>query len=250
MRKSEGKIVGLLSAVIIHLIAAIIFMLVKVGNLNIREYAREYEILLEETLPPEDQKMSVIRNGQSIYQIVSDDQELLNIARNLSRQPDVNIDRDDYIDMVKEEMISEGKLGKENYIDEWKNRDNSEADEGLVLENRVSDREKEAETSRSNELASKYSGPTRIYYELKGRVHAWLPLPIYKCEGAGKIVLAIEVNQKGAVTNAFVIESESTTSDICLVETAMKTALISKFNADSGAPKSQTGTLTYHFVAQ
>jgi hypothetical protein len=63
-------------------------------------------------------------------------------------------------------------------------------------------------------------------------------------------VLAIEVNPKGTVLNASVIGSESTTADPCLTETAINSALISRFNPDASLQKVQSGTLTYHFVAQ
>jgi hypothetical protein len=197
-----------------------------------------------------NQELKSLSGQTSVEQVVEDDLELLNIARNLSRQPDVKIDRQDYIDMVKEEMIKDGKLGQDNYIDEWKNRkDNTDA----TAENTIKandQKQKDANSQDSRDLASKYSGPTRIYYNLEGRTHTYLPLPIYKCEGAGKVVLSIEVNPKGIVTAASVIADESTTSDPCLVETAYKTAIISQFNADIRAPKSQAGTLTYLFVAQ
>ena len=99
-------------------------------------------------------------------------------------------------------------------------------------------------------MAANYQGPTRIYYDLAGRNHLYLPIPIYKCRGSGKVVLKIEVNQKGIVESAGIIEAVSTTADPCLVETALSTAKISRFNPDISAPRIQTGTLTYHFVAQ
>ena len=62
--------------------------------------------------------------------------------------------------------------------------------------------------------------------------------------------MSIDVNQKGVVEKALIIANESTTSDPCLIETAVTTALISRFNSDINSPKIQTGTLSYHFVAQ
>lgn len=250
MKKDDSRLAGILGAVIIHLTAAIIFMLLKIGTLNIKEYTREYQIALEEPVESENQESRDLIAPGSLEQILGNDQEMLNIARNLARQPDVKIDRQDYIDRVKEEMIRDGKLGEENYIDEWKRlRDNSREGE-VTLGNKPVEKEKADNSQDSREMASKYSGPTRIYYSLEGRTHTYLPLPIYKCEGAGKIVLAIEVNPKGIVTGATVITSESNTGDPCLIETAVKTALISLFNADIKSQKSQTGTLTYLFVAQ
>lgn len=250
MRKDDSRLAGILGAIIIHLIAAIIFMVLKIGSLNIKEFAREYQIALEEPAAAENQENMNYKVPASLEQILGDDQEMLNIARNLAKQPDVRIDRDDYIDRVKEEMIRDGKLGQENYIDEWKRLKEANPESELTLEKKPVEKEKADKSEDSREMASKYSGPTRIYYNLEGRTHTYLPLPIYKCEGAGKVVLAIEVNPKGVVTGATVVESESTTGDPCLVDTAVKTALLSLFNADIKAQKNQSGTLTYHFVAQ
>jgi TonB family protein len=250
MKKYDGKLVGILGAIIVHLIAAIIFMLVKISSLNIKEYSKEYELTLEEPIVQQDQLKPNQQAYTNVEQILSGDQELLNIARNLAKQPDVNINKENYIDMVKEEMIRDGKLGRENYIDEWKQMKENSGETSVSIEKEKNNNDDEEKPDRSQEIASMYSGPTRIYYDLEGRTHTYLPLPIYKCQGAGKIVLTIEVTPKGAVTSASVIEKESTTGDPCLVETAVKTALISRFNADIKALRNQTGTLTYHFVAQ
>lgn len=250
MKKYDGKLVGILGAVILHLTAGIIFMIVQIGSLNNREIAREYQIALEDIDEIEKDESRPASGNFSIEQVLRGDQELLNIARNLANQPDVKIDRDDYIDRVKEELIESGKLGKDNYIDEQKRQKNETADDAVSLELKENKEAKDEKARDSQELASKYSGPTRIYYDLPGRTHTYLPIPIYKCEGAGKVVLSIEVNPKGLVTTASVLPAESTTSDQCLIETAVNTALVSRFNPDVKALKNQPGTLTYHFVAQ
>jgi hypothetical protein len=250
MKKYEGRLVGILGAIIIHLIAGIIFMVVKIGTLNINEYTKEYQIALEEISQPEKKDISSEVMSTSIEKIFQGDQEMLNIARNLASQPDVKINAEDYIDKVKEELIRSGKLGKDNYIDDQK-RLREISDQVQVSPENKNDRDKESEKPKdSQEMAAKYSGPTRIYYNLPGRTHTYLPIPIYKCEGSGKAVLAIEVNPKGIVISATIVESESTTTDPCLIETAVNSALVSRFNPDINAQKTQTGTLTYHFVAQ
>jgi hypothetical protein len=250
MKKYDGKLVGILGAIIIHLTAGIIFMIVQIGSLNNREIAREYQIALEDAEEIKKDPKIQAPGNVTVYQVLRGDQELLNIARNLANQPDVKIDRDDYIDKVKEELIESGKLGKDNYIDEQKRQKDETADVALTSETKDNKEAKDDKAKDSQEMASKYSGPTRIYYDLPGRTHTYLPIPIYKCEGAGKVVLSIEVNPKGIVTSASVMVAESTTTDQCLVETAVSTALISRFNPDIKAIKNQTGSLTYHFVAQ
>jgi hypothetical protein len=250
MKNYEGKIVGILGTVVIHLAAAIIFMLFQIRALNI-ERKNEFTIEFAEYNPEvQDEKEKLINlPATAIEKILQGDDDLLNIARNLANKPDVQIDPEDYIDKVKEELIKSGKLGNDNYIDEWKRLKETGNEGNLEFENNKNDREEE-KPDESEVMAANYQGPTRIYYDLKGRNHTYLPIPIYKCEGSGKVVLAIFVNQKGKVEDAKVIETEGTTTDPCLEETALSTALISRFNQDLYSPKLQEGTLTYHFVAQ
>jgi hypothetical protein len=223
---------------------------IKLGNLHTADYSMEYELSLEELAREQLSNPAAAQTPVTVEQVLRGDAEMLNIARNLANQPDVKIDPADYIDMVKEEMIQKGQLGKENYIDEWKKARSDSKEAVIINENETGDKKEEETKSVANEMASKYSGPTRIYYNLPGRVHSYLPIPIYKCEGSGKVSLRITVSPKGVVTEAIIIESESTTSDQCLTETAVRSALSSRFNADAKILKNQQGTIAYHFVAQ
>jgi hypothetical protein len=250
MRNYNGKTAGILGAIIIHLVAGIIFMVVKIGSLNINEYSREYEIALEDVDKLAEKVVQSEAPVESIDKIFQGEQEILNIARNLANKPDVKINAEDYIDKVKDELIKSGKLGKDNYIDEQKRLKEMATQGNVVLEKKDQETKETEKPKDSQTMAANYNGPTRIYYNLPGRTHSYLPIPIYKCEGSGKAVLAIEVNPKGIVLNAKIIFSESTTTDPCLIETAINSALVSRFNPDINAQKVQTGTLTYHFVAQ
>jgi TonB family protein len=170
-----------------------------------------------------------------------------NIARNLANPAEEEFDIDDYIDQIKQELLESGEISEENYLDEMRRRLEQEASAG---ETEFQDKEQEEEVKTSDEIAAAYSGPTRIYYSLEGRIHTKLPLPIYKCEGSGKVILDITVNQRGAVVSATVNKDESSSDDFCLHEMALDAAQRSKFNFDPTAPSRQNGTLTYHFVAQ
>ncbi|MCU0461703.1 MAG: hypothetical protein MUF36_06785 [Bacteroidales bacterium] len=248
MRKYEGKVVGILGAVIIHLIAAIIFMSFQLRSLQ-SDQKDMFTIEFAQVEVPEEVPKLIELPKSNIERILQGDDEMLNIARNLSNRPTEEINPSDYIDMVKDELIRDGKLGTDNYIDEQKRLSELNSEENLSVEEKTDESDKE-KPSESEKMAANYQGPTRIYYDLAGRTHTYLPIPIYKCQGSGKIVLSIQVNQKGIVEEARIVEGESTTTDICLVETAVTTALISRFNADINSPKLQAGTLTYHFVAQ
>jgi hypothetical protein len=244
MRKYEGNLVGVLGTVIIHLIAAIIFMSFQLRSIQ-RDLSHEFEVEFVSVEENDNNEDMIELPVQSIEKILDGDEEMLNIARNLANKPDIDINPEDYIDQVKEELIESGQLEQKNYEDEQMDM---QGDENMAYDN---NEDNEANTANeSQEMAANYKGPTRIYYDLKGRTHTYLPIPIYKCEGSGIVVLAIEVNRKGDVEKARIIANRSTTSDPCLTETAVSTAMISRFNSDINSPKIQTGTLSYHFVAQ
>ncbi len=248
MKKYNGKIVGILGTVILHLLAGIIFMSFQLQSLK-KEKKQEFKIEFQ-AIEPKVEKKTIELPPTSVENILHDDVEMLNIARNLASKSEEKIDPADYIDKVKEELIKSGKLGADNYLDEQKAGSRMTEEESVAVEVKTKKDDKEDKPRESEEMAANYKGPTRIYYDLAGRTHTYLPIPIYKCQGSGKVVLLIEVNEKGAVNNASVIAGESTTKDECLVETAVNTALISRFKADLNGPRIQKGTLTYIFVAQ
>jgi len=249
MKKHEGRLVGILGTVIIHLIAAIIFMSFQIKALQ-KDLSDEFEVEFAPAEEIKEEDKLIELPATTLERILQDDPEMLNIARNLANKADPKINPSEYIDMVKEELIKSGKLGADNYIDEQKKIDEMKGDEKMAFMNDTVSKDVSDQPKESQEMAANYKGPTRIYYDLAGRTHTYLPLPIYKCQGSGKVVLKIEVNQKGVVEKAVIIASQSSTSDPCLIETAVTTALISRFNSDINSPKVQTGTLSYHFVAQ
>ena len=251
MKKYEGKLAGILGTIIVHLIAAIIFMSFQISSLNNEmKDVLQLEFAPEDITSPENKDKLIELPATTVEKILQGDEELLNIARNLANKGDPKINQDDYIDMVKEELIKSGKLGRDNYIDEQKRAAAMKDEEDIAIAEKDTAGIKTDQPDKSQEMAANYKGPTRIYYDLQGRTHTYLPIPIYKCQGEGKVKMSIQVNQRGIVEKVQVLENESSTSDPCLVETAVSTALISRFNSDINSPKIQTGTLSYHFVAQ
>lgn len=247
MKNYDGRIVGILGTVIFHLIAGIIFMSFQIRSLKVETsdmFAIEF---LPEEIKTEDELKEV--PVTTIERVLQGDEEMLNIARNLAKKADPRINKDDYIDQVKEELIKSGKLNASNYIDEQKQKAQN-PDENLAFKDESKVKDTEDKPAESQQMAANYDGPTRIYYELANRTHTYLPIPIYKCQGSGKVALSVEVNQRGSVEKTLVIGSQSTTTDQCLIEAAVRAAEITRFNSDMNAPKIQTGTITYHFVAQ
>lgn len=216
----------------------------EIERFEIEFAAVEERMEMQPSVPAENLSAVTVEN------ILRNDPEMLNIARNLAARGEELIDPKAYIDQVKDELIESGKLGTDNFIDSRGTVYQQTGAEDIAVDDQNEAQEKEKEASESQKMAANFQGPTRIFYELTGRNHIYLPIPIYKCEGSGKVVLIIEVNQRGYVEKASIIQAQSTATDECLIETAIGTALRSRFESNLDAPKIQKGTLTYIFVAQ
>lgn len=100
-----------------------------------------------------------------------------------------------------------------------------------------------------------YAGKTVLSYDLDGRGpkdnNSWhVRNPGYRCKGSGKVAVIIKVDRYGAVKDAKLDPSASTSYTDCMVSNAIKYALLSKFNYKSSAPALQTGRIYYRFIAQ
>ena len=101
----------------------------------------------------------------------------------------------------------------------------------------------------SQENQKEYSGPSVLSYTLDGRKASHLPIPAYRCYGAGDVTVIITVDNSGRVVRAKVMEDISS-SDNCLRNFAVRAARLSRFSASSDAPANQTGEIVYRFIAQ
>lgn len=248
MKKYEGRIAGILGTVIIHLVAALLFMSVKLHSLY---QEKKSEFLIEFQSEDRFIEDEVVEVPRTLEEIFRDDDRYMDIVRNIADQPEVEIDPDDYVDRVKEELIESGMLGEENFIDDMK-KQADEMDEGdTALESGTGeeDKEKEEDKMTINEMAASYTGPTRIYYNLAGRHHLHLPIPVYKCPDSGIVVINIIVARSGEITDARINKNLSA-GDQCLAEAAMEAVARTRFNIDTNADPDQRGTITFQFVAQ
>lgn len=103
--------------------------------------------------------------------------------------------------------------------------------------------------NKKEETVTKYSGPSVVSWILDGRKASKLPIPAYRCMGAGEVTVLIVVDPAGTVVAAKIDESCSS-PDGCLRNFAIRAARMSKFSASASAPAKQAGSITYAFVAQ
>lgn len=95
-----------------------------------------------------------------------------------------------------------------------------------------------------------YTGPTTITYDLAGRIHLRMPVPVYKCPGGGIVEVKISVNRHGKVISANIDGEPESFNERCIFQMALEAATGSIFDEKSDAPPVQDGTITFHFQKQ
>lgn len=245
MNRFEITFTAVMATILIHLTVAVIFMSVKVSAMK-REIAAEIILAVEEELPDRDMEKALELAKSDQFKDFTPE-EMVNIIKNLADKP-LDIDPKEYEEMVKEEMIKSGMLNEKNFLDEQKKAEEAGMEEIAIPDDEV--KPQVTEKKEKPEEKGTFRGPTRIFYDLAGRHHVFLPIPIYKCEGAGQITISIVVDRSGNVIKASPASGLSTTKDPCLTETAVEHAFKSRFNSDLSAPEKQGGFLTFVFVSQ
>mgnify|MGYP002819737926 CR=1 FL=1 len=162
----------------------------------------------------------------------------------------------------KSKRLLEAKAqpNEENSLDDLLNRMDEAMNEGAgsTTEEGISAaKEKIAETQ--SKLQENQSGlPTQggganrnttIKYRLVNRSALALPNPVYTCEGGGTVVINITVNDRGQVVNAAYNAQRSSTTNGCLIDSALEYAQVARFTSKAGKT-SQLGTITYRFPGQ
>ncbi|MFW5657037.1 MAG: energy transducer TonB [Bacteroidota bacterium] len=230
----ENNARGILGTLIFHLLLLNVFFILRMSALKSEQHV-EMAIEFEE-LEENEPVIPVDKNKEYV------EEELQQIDEDMARNIAVN--------RANENLAEE--ISTENYIDELKRELNIDE----LFPEQGSDEEflpefKEArEQEKASEEITEYSGPTRIEYYLENRTKRYIHVPVYKCEGSGKVSLDIVVDQEGLVVSANVAKVQGSSSNECLIDAALDAANRSRFNTDFNAPKRQKGTISYQFVAQ
>ena len=234
---------GVMGTVIFHLVLAIFLVCVGISRLDSQQ-RMEIEIDMPE---PEivQQKQEQQKKKEQILQQSADEEvnEMLRslavnedaVKKNAETQPHERVE--EYIEQIQEEIDSD-------YGGRYRANKNKHYKEDSIRVQRD-----KKERMLDSLQSTVYVGKSSVSYNIKGRYKTYLPIPVYKCEFGGKIVVAVVVNRQGRVIKAEVVDAESNKDD-SLREVAVDAALKSEFNVDEKAPERQTGTITYNFVKQ
>lgn len=236
---SKEKKAGFYTTVIFHLVVLIIFLLTAIHGVVSEEtsFVLDFSKLeeMEEIAKQEELKAQASKELDDLLSGKVTPNQYRNVAVDRANQP------------LKD--------------DRFKNP-NQVYDEALELQRKLDASRAAALREQGNEEdivaagenlpdsdAPQYKGPSVISYSLDGRKAIYLPVPAYKCQGGGDVSIRITVNRKGYVTAAAVITNVSS-SDECIVRSAIDAAKRSRFRASSVAPEKQVGEIVYRFIAQ
>lgn len=233
---------GIMGTVIFHLLLAILLLSMEISRVTVHA---EMELILEAPAPEEIQKQQEEQQRKEEIRRKSSADEVEKMLRSIVANENAPKQKKNhesqvqqYVDEIMKELEEDG--GGKHYA---ARKDKHYKQDSLQhLRDR---KEQELDSLKS----TFYSGESSVSYNLKDRYARFLPIPVFKCEFGGTVVVEILVNRKGVVQKAWVVETDSK-EDECLRRVAVDAAERSRFNEKNMAPTLQKGTITYHFVKQ
>ncbi|MDQ2180591.1 hypothetical protein [Marinifilum sp. D714] len=239
---------GVMGTLAFHMILLILLFSFK---LHTKREFLEAEIFID--IPQEIVEQILEEKEEEIKKEIEEKNSEINesvdkLLRSIAVNQDVKKSNSDPKQKV-EDMIDEIKKN----LDEYGSDDNSEGNDGLneYKKDSLSIAEAREKQRVLDSLQSiEYSGPSSVYYSLEGRHKIYLPIPVFKCEGEGKIVVKIGVSRSGRVVESKIVKDQCSVQDDCLFEAALDATNRSRFNVSTTSPQTQIGTITYNFVKQ
>ena len=232
---------GLYITVIFHLTVIIVLLLYQIDSTIRREESFVLDFSKQEEIERRE-KQEIFKEDISrkldelIAAAQSSSGDIRNIAVNTSRSA-LKDDRGTDAEQLYKDA--------ERLAQDLKNGQKDAIEENAVEETVEMQHQKKPDTDSQKA----YSGPSVLSFTLEGRKASKLPIPAYRCYGAGDVTVIITVNNAGTVVGAKVMDEISSTDD-CLRKFAVRAARLSKFSASQTAPANQSGEIVYRFIAQ
>ena len=237
MKLTPDQKAGLYITAIIHLAVIIVLLLCQIGYSVQRENTFVLDFTKQEEKEAQEQQEELHRSAMAQLEnllAAARSQPVRNVTVNRSQLKDDRNTDADQLYRDAERLAQDLKDGQHRQMD------NPEDFVQDPVAPPVDPKPRKQET---------YSGPSVLSWTLDGRKATHLPIPAYRCIGAGEVTVIITVNNQGTVVDAKVDDGASS-KDGCLRSFATRAARLSKFNASTTAPARQMGTITYLFIAQ
>ncbi|HAC41244.1 MAG TPA: hypothetical protein DCF48_06745 [Rikenellaceae bacterium] len=236
MKLTPDQQAGLYITVSIHLAVIIVLLAVRIGFEVQRENSFVMDFTAQEEVERLQQRIRMQERVEAQLEQMLSDQGVP--VRNVT--VDQSTLKDDRGTNAEELYKEAERLAKE--LQEGQHKADDTPDSFAAVQ--------EEKKEKKKEETKPYSGPSVLSWSLDGRRASRLPIPAYRCYGAGEITVIITVNNRGDVVNAKVDDSTTSSQDGCLRTFAIRAARLSKFSASPEAPARQMGTITYAFIAQ
>ena len=237
MKLTPDQKAGLYITAIVHLAVIVILLLCQIGYSVQRENSFVLDFTKQEEKEAQEQKEELHRNAlEQLESMLSAarTQPVRNITVNRSQLKDDRNTDADQLYRDAERLAQDLRDGQNRQMEDPEDF----VQDPVTPPSDPKPRKQEA-----------YSGPSVLSWSLDGRKASRLPIPAYRCVGAGEVTVIITVNNQGTVVDAK-IDDGASSGDGCLRSFATRAARLSKFNASMTAPARQMGTITYLFVAQ
>lgn len=159
-------------------------------------------------------------------------------------------------DQEKDMSASQKKALAEKVIEDVKEFEkkqfNDFGKDNPVIDNSPHENEKIKDNSISKTVSKslKNTSNATAKYFCENRNMILQKIPSYLCNQTGTVRLTIKVNPKGEVTDCKVDNSETSTSNQCLIENAINYAKNWKFNQDFSSTQRQEGWIEFIYLSQ
>lgn len=233
LEKYQNAILGTL---IVHIL---IFVWLNIQNVSFYIIQPKEKVLatLDFTSPENNLNPKKSKENFTDNEIV-----VTNAASNYDQEKDMSASQkkaleEKVIEDVKEfEKKQFNDFGKDNPV-----KDNSPLENEKIKDNSISKTVSKSLKKTSNATAK---------YFCENRNMILQKIPSYLCNQTGTVRLTIKVNPKGEVTDCKVDNSETSTSNQCLIENAINYAKNWKFNQDFSSTQRQEGWIEFIYLSQ
>ena len=237
MKLTPDQKAGLYITAIIHLAVIIVLLLCQIGYSVQRENSFVLDFTKQEEKEAQEQKEELHRSAIAQLENMlsaARSQPVRNVTVNRSQLKDDRNTDAEQLYRDAERLAQDLRDGQHRQMEDPED----------FVQDPVAKPEPKPERKKET-----YSGPSVLSWQLDGRKATHLPIPAYRCVGAGEVTVIITVNNQGTVVDAK-IDDGASSNDGCLRSFATRAARLSKFNASTTAPARQMGTITYLFIAQ
>lgn len=234
---------GILGTLMFHMFLLIVFLLIKIQGFK---QSLDLDITLDYSQVAEQPEIvqSPLTPAEQAYldRLLSQAGNLSNRAGNISEKLEKEISTENFVDEYLRQL-------DEDRSEEWR-KQQEEINKILSQPDYVP-----PGFDENNEIEmDDYSGPSNISYEFLDppykRFKVYLPVPVYKCQGEGTVIVSIVVDQTGKVISAESRVSKDYADKDCLLEVARNFALKTRFGGNLNAPKNHRAKIIYNFIPQ